>query len=196
MTEREAFAQLYFGVRLFVADTLVVGCDVGDPGHLNYYYDDGVTVAPTNVNVNSPFTFTRQVGGRTVTIVLDGSMQGQVVLNRACTVTASERYRVWFSSSLCQLMTKSGSSFNLIDAPDAASHLVPAQPAGGSLTYDVSQDLTTLWNSVTNPDKYSFGGKVDVHVEFFTNLILRDPDQVNAIMRANAAHSNIILRDA
>lgn len=202
MTGDEAFGQLYFGVRLFVDDSIVVDCNQGDPGRLNYYnlIDGHAVVAPTNVNEHSPFSFARQVGGRTVTLVVDGSYQtgqGGVVLQRACTVTADERYRVWFSSKLGQLMTRdSQGNYAIEDTTESASHLVPVQPPGASLTYDVRQELDQLWTALQNPDKLTFGGIVEVHVEFFKHLILRDPAQGDAILRSSSNLGNIIQRDA
>lgn len=181
MTYEETIAQLTVGVRLKIAGALVHSVD------LNYTESDGSTSAQTDIN-RHPYIATVQSGGHTISIRIDGSIettQGNVYA-RQYTVTADAPFWVAFTGQLGQVPYREGTYPN--DVHYIGSDLRESTPhfSHGDTTalYDITTELSQLWETCTIQGKYNFGGIITANIDWCTykplrnrnnGILLRDP---------------------
>lgn len=188
MTSREAFAQLVFGVRFSVAGQLVHSVD------LLYENPDG-SVAPTNINVH-PYSHNLVVGGHAVSLFVEGirdAPQGEV-RGRFYTVTADAPFWIRYTAQMGQVITYDAAlgdqGYNIV--ADATTSRPKIDKGANSVMYDLTADLTALWQGSAIPNKYNFGGIVFADIAWCTHLPLRHP-QTGVLLRDPS--SGAILRD-
>lgn len=169
MTENEAFGQLYFGIRLYVADIL--------RGSMNVMYNDGSGQAlPDNINSGVPRTLSyTDTQGRAVSVEIKVATDDSTgVLGRICTLTLSGMCWTKVSVGLNQVITSPTSNDYALVTTTELVGVINSRLPGGVTVREFTPELVAAWQACTIADRVNFGGIIEVRITWPTGLLIRN----------------------